>query len=37
MMEDLTRRDQSDPMDASPPRRSGDFDVFPASDYETDG
>ena len=37
LMEDLIRRDQADPMDASPPPRSGDFDVFPASDYETDG
>lgn len=37
VMEDLIRRDQSDPMDASPPLRSGDFDVFPASDYESDG
>jgi len=37
LMEELVRRDQSDPMDASPPLRSGDFDVFPASDYETDG
>jgi len=36
-MEDLVRRDQSDPTDASPPLRSGDFDVFPASDYESDG
>jgi len=36
-MEDLVRRDQSDPMNASPPLRSGDFDVFLGSDYESDG
>jgi hypothetical protein len=28
-MEDLIRRDQSDPKDASLPLRSGDFEVFP--------
>ncbi len=37
VMEDLIRRDASDPMDASPPLRSGDFDVTLASDYDTDG
>ena len=37
LMEDLIRRDASDPMDASPPLRSGDFDVFPASDYDGEG
>jgi len=30
LMDDLARRDQSDPMTASPPLRSSDFDVFPA-------
>lgn len=36
-MEDLIRRDASDPTDASPPLRSGDFDVALASDYDTEG
>lgn len=36
-MEDLVRRDQSDPMDASPPMRSGDFDAYLASDFDVDG
>lgn len=36
-MDDLIRRDASDPTDASPPLRSGDFDVPLASDYDTDG
>lgn len=34
--EELVRRDLADPMDASPPLRSGAFDVFPASDFEDD-
>lgn len=37
LMEDLIRRDASDAMDASPPLRSGDFDVFLGSDYDGDG
>jgi hypothetical protein len=36
-MEDLVRRDLADAMDASPPMRSGDFDVFLASDFNLDG
>jgi hypothetical protein len=36
-MEDLVRREQGDAMDASPPIRSGDFDVFLASDFDLDG
>lgn len=36
-MEDLVLRDQADAMDASPPMRSGDFDVFLASDFDVDG
>lgn len=36
-MEELVRRDLSDTMDASPPLRSGDFDVFLASDFDVDG
>ena len=35
--EDLIRRDAGDPMDTSPPLRSGDFDVVLGSDYESDG
>ena len=35
-MEKLVHRDLSDPMDASPPLRSGDFDVYPASDFSID-
>jgi len=37
LMEELVRRDQSDPMDASPPMRSGDFDAYLASDFDVDG
>lgn len=37
LMEELVRREQGDPMDASPPIRSGDFDVFLASDFDVDG
>lgn len=36
-MEELVRRDQADAMDIGPPMRSGDFDVFPASDFDVDG
>jgi hypothetical protein len=36
-MEDLVRREQGDAMDASPPIRAGDFDVFLASDFDLDG
>ncbi len=36
-LEDLVRRDQSDPMDASPPMRSGDFDVYLPGDFDVDG
>jgi hypothetical protein len=35
-MEELVKRDASDPMDASPPMRTGDFDVYLASDFDTD-
>ncbi|MBP6014413.1 MAG: hypothetical protein KBA31_19450 [Alphaproteobacteria bacterium] len=31
------RRDQADPMDASPPMRSGDFDVYLPGDFDVDG
>lgn len=37
IMEELVRRDASDPTDASPPMRSGIFDVFPAGDFDLDG
>jgi hypothetical protein len=37
VMEDLIRRDAADPMDVSPPLRSGDFDVALAGDYDSDG
>jgi hypothetical protein len=37
LMEDLGRREQGDAMDKSPPIRSGDFDVFLASDFDLDG
>ncbi len=37
LMEELVRRQADDPTDASPPMRSGDFDVFPASDFDLDG
>lgn len=36
-MEELVRRDLGDAMDASPPIRAGDFDVFLASDFDVDG
>jgi hypothetical protein len=36
-MEELVRRELDDPMDASPPMRSGDYDVFPSSDFDTAG
>ncbi|MDZ4739133.1 MAG: hypothetical protein SGJ03_04435, partial [Alphaproteobacteria bacterium] len=35
-MEHLIRRDLADPMDASPPLRSGDFDIYPATDFDQD-
>jgi hypothetical protein len=37
LMEELVRREQADAMDASPPMRAGDFDVFPAGDFDLDG
>ncbi|MBI1213956.1 MAG: hypothetical protein GC190_21045 [Alphaproteobacteria bacterium] len=37
VLEELVQRDLADPMDASPPLRSGDFDVQIASDYDTGG
>ncbi|MFM9863670.1 MAG: ubiquitin-activating E1 FCCH domain-containing protein [Micropepsaceae bacterium] len=36
-LEELVRRDQTDAMDDSPPMRSGDVDVFLASDFDLDG
>ena len=36
-LEELVRRDLADPMDASPPMRSGDFDVYLAGDFDVDG
>jgi len=36
-LEELVRREQSDRMDASPPMRSGDVDVYLASDFDLDG
>ncbi len=37
MLEELVRREQNDGMDASPPMRSGDVDVYLASDFDLDG
>lgn len=37
VMEELVRREVGDPMDVSPPMRSGDYDVNLASDYGLDG
>ncbi len=37
LLEELVRREQSDAMDASPPMRSGDVDVYLASDFDLDG
>lgn len=36
-LEELVRRDLADPMDASPPMRSGDFDAYLPGDFDTDG
>lgn len=36
-LEELVRREQTDAMDASPPMRSGDVDVYLASDFDLDG
>jgi hypothetical protein len=35
-METLVHRDLADPLNASPPMRSGDFDIYPASDFGQD-
>jgi hypothetical protein len=37
LMEELIKRDQSDPSDASPPMRSGDIDAYLAGDFDMDG
>lgn len=37
LLEELVRREQNDGMDASPPMRSGDVDVYLASDFDLDG
>lgn len=37
VFENLTHRDMADLTDASPPLRSGDYDVNLSSDYDTDG
>ncbi len=36
-LEELVRREQTDRMDFSPPMRSGDVDVYLASDFDLDG
>lgn len=36
-MEELVKREANDPMDVSPPMRSGDYDVYIASDFDLDG